>query len=261
MSQQAEFRDARLVAVYDAANGWSRDDDLFLSLVDEEGPARVVDLGCGTGRLALGLAAAGHTVTGVDPAAASLDVARAKAGADEVTWVEGTARSLPDAAFDVAIMTSHVAQFLVDDAEWADALSDLHRTLAPGGRLLFDTRNPVARGWERWNPTDSRHDIRLPDGTSVTAWTEVTAVKDSTVSFTHHYAFDDGTVLNSSATLRFRTEEELRASLDDAGFVVEAIYGGWLRQPVGPSDDGEFLVVARRRPDDAAGPGVAFGGR
>lgn len=52
--------------------------------------------------------------------------------------------------------------------------------------------------------------------------------------------------LNSSATLRFRTEEELRASLDDAGFVVEAIYGGWLRQPIGPGDDGEFLVAARR---------------
>ncbi|HEX6920353.1 MAG TPA: class I SAM-dependent methyltransferase, partial [Actinomycetes bacterium] len=80
--RNAEFRDRRLVPVYDAECPWSRDDDFFLSVVGETPGARVLDLGCGTGRLALGMAAAGHTVTGVDPARASLEAARAKPGAE-----------------------------------------------------------------------------------------------------------------------------------------------------------------------------------
>ncbi len=66
-------------------------------------------------------------------------------------------------------MTSHMAQFFVTDEEWRQALADLHRALVPGGRLTFDTRDPRARGWERWNPADSRREVNLPDGRHVTA--------------------------------------------------------------------------------------------
>lgn len=242
--RNAEFRDRRLVPVYDAECPWSRDDDFFLSVVGETPGARVLDLGCGTGRLALGMAAAGHTVTGVDPARASLEAARAKPGAERVTWIEGTSPVLPDASFDVAVMTSHVAQFLVDDDEWRRTLADLRRALVPGGRLVFDSRDPRAREWERWNPVDSRRRISLPDGRVVAAWTEVTAVQDGAVTFSHHYTFPDGEELLSTATLRFRTQEELCSSLREAGFSVESMYGGWQREPVGMGD-GELLVVAR----------------
>lgn len=232
------------MSLYDAECPWSRDDEFFLSVVNEIPAARVLDLGCGTGRLALGMAAAGHTVTGVDPARASLDAARAKPGAKHVTWIEGTSPTLPDASFDVAVMTSHVAQFFVGDDEWKCTLADLKRALAPSGRLVFDTRDPRARGWERWNPAASRREIALSDRYVVAAWTEVTAVQDGAVSFTHHYAFPDGEELLSTATLRFRTEEEVRSSLQDARFNLEQIYGGWNREPVG-AGDGEFLVIAR----------------
>lgn len=231
--------------MYDAECPWSRDDDFFLSVVDETPAGRVLDLGCGTGRLTLGMAAAGHTVTGVDPARPSLDAARAKPGAERVTWIEGTSAVLPDRSFDVAVMTSHVAQFFVDDAEWARTLADLRRALVPGGRLAFDSRDPADRRWERWNPVDSRRRIPMPDGGVVRAWTEVTAAADGAVSCTHHYLFPDGEELLSSATLRFRTEEELRDSLRAAGFTVERIHGGWHREPVGQGD-GEFLVIAYR---------------
>jgi SAM-dependent methyltransferase len=249
--RHAEFNDPALVMVYNAAFGWSRDDDFFLSVVNETPAARVIDLGCGTGRLALGMAAAGHTVTAVDPARASLAAARAKPGADRVTWIEGTSAVLPEGAFDVAVMTSHVAQFFLTDEEWRQALADLHRALVPGGRLTFDTRDPRARGWERWSPADSRREVRLPDGRQVTATTEVNAVAHGIVSFTIYYAFSDGTLLLSSGDLRFRTEGELRSSLRAAGYAVEQIYGGWNREPVG-ADDGEFLVIARASPSPRA---------
>ncbi len=240
-----EFRHPRLVAVYDAQFGWSREDDFFASFAAETPDARVLDLGCGTGRLALALAAAGHRVTGVDPAGASLLAARAKPGADRVTWVEGTSRVVPTAAFDVALMTSHVAQFLVDDEQWHGTLGDLRRALVPGGRLVFDTRDPRARAWERWNPRDSRKAVTLEDGTVVEVWTDVTAVRGDVVGFAMHHAFRGEEELVSTATMRFRGEEEVRAAVRDAGLEVEHVYGGFTREPVGDGD-GELLVVARR---------------
>ena len=240
----AEFNDARLVAVYDAECSWSRDDDFFLSVVNETPAARVLDLGCGTGRLALGMSAAGHRVTGVDPALASLEAARRKPGAERVTWIEGTSAVLPDRSFDVALMTSHVAQFFVGNADWDAVLFDFSRAIVPGGRLLFDTRDPRARAWERWNPVDSRRTLAMSDGSAVTIWTEVIAIAGTAVTFTHHYVLEDGELLSTS-TLRFRSEDEVRSSLERAGFTVENIFGGWNREPVGAAD-GELLVIARR---------------
>ena len=244
---QAEFRDPRLVEVYDRECPWGPDDDYFLAQVDRVPGARVLDLGCGTGRLPLALSRAGHTVTGVDPAAASLDAARAKPGAERITWIEGTSAVLPDATFDVALMTSHVAQFLVGDDEWRGTLADLARALVPGGLLLFDARDPRDRAWERWNPVDSRRRTTLAGGRVVKSWTAVTALDEATttVTFTHHNEMPEGDDLVSTASLRFRSEAEVRGSLDAAGFRVEHLFGGWLQQPVG-AGDGELLVVARR---------------
>ncbi len=244
--RQGEFLDPRLVEVYDAESPWGRDDDFFVAILAATPAARVLDLGCGTGRLALGLTAAGHTVTGVDPARASLDAARAKPGASAVCWIEGSSSVVRGLAFDAAVVTSHAAQFVVDDDEWAGVLDDLHGALEAGGVLTFDTRDPSARKWEDWNPVDSLRRITLPDGAVVTAWTEVTDVRDGWVSFTHTYEFPDGDELHSTATLRFRTEDELRRSLAVAGFSVDVIFGGWAREPVG-AGDGELLVVACNR--------------
>jgi SAM-dependent methyltransferase len=240
---QAEFNDPRLVAVYDAAFGWARDDDFFLAVAAEKGPARVLDLGCGTGRLTLAMAAAGHHVTGIDPATASLEAARRKPGAEQVTWIVGTSPEL-EGSFDVTVLTSHVAQFLITDEEWDRTFSDVQRALVPAGRLVFDTRDPLDRTWERWNPVDSRRAVPLPDGTVVEMWTEVTAVHDGLVDSTIHYHFPDAKELVSTTTLRFRSEAQIRGSLQALGFTVETVYGGWGREPVGQGD-GELLVIAR----------------
>jgi ubiquinone/menaquinone biosynthesis C-methylase UbiE len=209
----------------------------------------VLDLGCGTGRLAIAMAATGHEVTAVDPAAASLAAARRKPGAERVRWVEGSAADLPVRAFDAALMTSHVAQFMVDDREWRAALRALRRSLDRGGRLIFDSRDPAARGWTRWNPADSRRTVVLADGSPVDTWTEVTEECAGVVSFTQHYVFADGAERTSEATMRFRSEREIRSSVEGAGFDVDRIYGGWSREPVGLSQDGELIVVAVVRPD------------
>jgi 2-polyprenyl-3-methyl-5-hydroxy-6-metoxy-1,4-benzoquinol methylase len=65
-----------------------------VTIADEVEAYRVVDVGCGTGSLAVRLAELGFSVTGVDPAGASLDVARAKPNGELVAWVHGDATAL-----------------------------------------------------------------------------------------------------------------------------------------------------------------------
>ena len=245
---RGEFEDPRLVEVHDAENLWGWEDDFFMAALAERSAPRVLDFGCGTGRLAIAMAAAGHEVTGVDPARAALDAARRKPGAERVCWLPGSVEVLPARAYDTVLMTGHVAQRF-DDREWPAVLRALRRSLDRGGRLIFDSRDPAGRHWARWISPDPRRTVTLPGGETVTAWTEATSPAAGVVSYAGHYQFLDGTELTSDTTLRFRTEPELRRSVEAAGFDVDRVYGGWAREPVGLSEDGELIVLAVVRPE------------
>jgi len=250
--RRAEFADARLVAVYDAEHVWGWDDDFFMSLLAERTAPRVLDFGCGTGRLAIAMAEAGHDVTAIDASRPALDAARSKQGAAKVSWVHGSAESLPARAYEAVLLTDHVAQSLVDDEEWSSTLERLRRALVAGGRLILDSRDPASEPWEAWNPVDSKRSIVLPDGERVTAWDEVTSVDGPVVTVTHHYEFTDGDRLSGEDTVRFRGEGELRSTVEAAGFDVDRVYGGFSREPAGLSSDGELLLLAVARPQRTA---------
>lgn len=91
------FANPRLAALYDEFDSDRSDLDHYVDMVDEFGARSVVDIGCGTGTFACLLADRGVEVTGVEPAAASLDVARRKPGAHKVRWILGDATALPSA--------------------------------------------------------------------------------------------------------------------------------------------------------------------
>jgi ubiquinone/menaquinone biosynthesis C-methylase UbiE len=107
------FADPRLAAIYDDIDGERRDLDHYEAIVDELGARRVVDIGCGTGTFACRLAARGLTVIAVDPAAASLDIARAKPGSERITWLLGDATTILPTVVDAVTMTGNVAQVFV----------------------------------------------------------------------------------------------------------------------------------------------------
>jgi SAM-dependent methyltransferase len=146
----ALFEDPRLARVYDPLDPDRSDLHVYAAIVDEFGARSVLDIGCGTGTFACALAERGIEVTGVDPAPASLDVAQAKPGAGRVRWMRREAADLPPLQVDLATMTGNVAQVFLTDAEWDSVLRSAHAAVRPGGRLVFETRDPAAKAWREW---------------------------------------------------------------------------------------------------------------
>jgi len=144
------FEVPRLAQLYDPLDPDRSDLDAYVAIADGLGARSVLDVGCGTGVLALLLAARGLEVVGVDPARASLDVARAKPGADAVRWLEGDATTLPPLQVDLVTKTGNVAQVFVTDEDWESTLRGVRGALADGGHLVFETRVPEREAWREW---------------------------------------------------------------------------------------------------------------
>jgi SAM-dependent methyltransferase len=251
----ASYTDPRLAAVYDTLNPPAEDTAFYLDFAGTAPPAprkTILDMGCGTGRLACDLAARGHRVTGADPAPAMLEIARARPGGDRITWIETDAAGLAvDTRFDLAIMTGHVFQVFLQDRDVRAALGTLRRHLAPGGRLAFETRNPAVRDWESWRPAETRVALQVPGLGAVEVHYDIRAVEGDLVTFETHFRFapDDapgdppGDVVVAPHTLRFMSRDELAAFLAEAGFADVAWYGDWDHSPVTPASP-EIIVIA-----------------
>jgi ubiquinone/menaquinone biosynthesis C-methylase UbiE len=237
----ALFEVPRLAEIYDPLDPDRSDLDAYAAMAGEFGARTVLDIGCGTGTFACLLAGHGLEVIAADPAAASLRVARRKAGAGRVRWVHAEATALPRVQADLVTMTGNVAQVFVTDEEWAAALGAVHRALRPGGRLVFESRDPAQQAWLGWNRGQTYRRAVIPDAGPVQAWEDLTKVEGSLVSFRTTFVFDrDGAVLNSDSTLRFRTRGELADSLTAAGLVVDEVRDA-------PDRPGlEFVFIAQR---------------
>lgn len=237
----ARFDMARL---YDAFNHHGEDGDFYESFALL--PCRVLDIGCGTGSVTLRLARRGHKVTGVDPAKGMLQIARTKDEDRLVTWVaaEAGSFSLPD-CFDLAIMTGHVFQVFLDDAETLAALSNIHRHMAPGGQLIIESRNPLDRAWEDWT-RDKTHERRVVEGVGpVEVYYQIKKIETEHVTFDTVFTIQaTGEILASESRLRFAPVDTIKRLLAEAGFAEVELLGWWDRTPYSESSP-EIIAIAR----------------
>lgn len=104
------------------------------SFVERLRPGRVLDAGCGTGRVAIELARRGVEAVGVDLDAAMLDVARSKA--PDLRWIHDDLATVElGRRFDVVVAAGNVMIFLAPGSEQA-VVANLARHLEPGGSLV-----------------------------------------------------------------------------------------------------------------------------
>jgi SAM-dependent methyltransferase len=194
--------------------------DAVLRALGTEPCTRVLDVGCGTGRLAarLGELSSVRSIVGLDFSAGMLEQARARlASADATALVRGDATRLPfaDGTFDIVI-TSEVLEHIQDDVA---AISEMTRVLKPGGRFAA-----TVPAWSpeivNWKLSDEYHAPKAVGG-----------------------------------HVRIYTRTELRAKLRTAGLEVDGYHRAhalhspywWLKCAVGPRNDEHPLVVKYRK--------------
>lgn len=245
MMQDDIYTNRDLTALYDALNPARDDTEFYLHIA---GPAkRILDLGCGTGLLACMLSARGHNVTGVEPAGEMLDIARHRKGGGGVTWIEGDARLLKlEQSFDLVIMTGHVFQVFLTDDDVRAVFKTAFEHLGKGGRLIFESRNPLAKAWEDWTPERTGKTISVEGVGEVTVQHRLISVDADLVSFaTDHTFHRTGKTIVNGSTLRFLLQTEIEQRLYAAGFSKTIWYGDWHQGPVQTTSQ-ELIVVAER---------------
>ncbi|MBC7313412.1 MAG: class I SAM-dependent methyltransferase [Rhizobium sp.] len=243
MPVDAAFARHDMAILYDSFNTHGTDGDFYLSLA--QSPCRILDLGCGTGSVALRLASLGHTVTGLDPAPGMLDVARAKDKAGTVRWLAGDARDFAlGETFDLIIMTGHVFQVFLDDAETLAVLSSARRHLAEGGRLVFESRNPPARAWEGWIEERTCERTDVPGIGPVEVYYQVRDAWGDFVRFDAVFTLlKTGERRISESTLRFPDRNTIAQLLKAASFSSVKWLGDWDGTPFAPHSP-EIIVIA-----------------
>lgn len=237
-----DYQNARIAEFYDLMNPPGVDTDFYLSLAGVT-PCSVLDLGCGTGTLCCALAERGHRVTGVDPAAAMLAVARSKPHAEQVEWVESTAqRYKSHRRFDLIVMTGHAFQILLTDADAIAVLETMCGHLKRGGKVAFETRNPRIDWAARW--AGRSRSFGMLSGGQLLETLEVTGKQGEFISFQTSYR---GPLisLSTSSTLRFPSREHVEALIGRSGLVVREVFGDWNASPFNAARSREVIFIAQ----------------
>lgn len=204
----------------------------------------VIDLACGTGRITLPLAEAGNDVTGVDLHEGMLARAQEKAAQQglSVRLIQQDCRELDlPVIAPFIVMAGNSFQHFLTNEDQDRLMESVRRHLEPGGRFIFDTRNPVLA--ELAEP-DLYEEILEFGGRRIR---EVhTETYDPVTQILHcrtERLAEDGTPLGQDGiSLRYTYPLELERLLRQQGFRLENMYGDWSGQSF-EAESGQMVCV------------------
>jgi SAM-dependent methyltransferase len=225
----------RVAARYDEWDAESSTPEVVDPIVDflaeQAGDGAALELGIGTGRIALPLARRGIAVHGVDLSEAMVARLRAKPGADAIhTTIGDFATTRVDATFQLAYLVVNTINNLTTQDEQVACFENVARHLEPGGTFVIEVGVPQLQ--------------RLPPGETVRAFD----VSDDRLGFdeydvatqglvSHHYREIDGRLDVVSVPFRYVWPSELDLMARLAGMSLRERWAGWKREPfTGESD-------------------------
>ena len=194
-------------------------------LAELAGGGRALELGIGTGRVALPLAERGVEVHGIDLSRAMVAKLREKPGGDRIPVEIGDfASTRADGTFMLAYLVFNTINNLTPQAEQVACFRNAAAHLEPGGCFLIEVGVPQLR---RLPPGETFHVFDV----SETHWgfDEYEVVNQGLVS--HHFTLRDGQIVRRSIPFRYVWPAELDLMAELAGMTLRDRWSGWRREP------------------------------
>ena len=223
------YFDERVAARYDASAAEEFDaavvDPVVDLLVEIARSGRALELGIGTGRIALPLAQRGVPVYGIELSKAMVARLRAKPGGEDIAVTIGDfATATVDGTFSVAYLVFNTIMNLTTQAAQVACFRNVAAHLEPGGCFVIEIGVP---GLQRLPPGETIHAFHV----SETRWGldeyEV-AIQGLT---SHHFEIVDGRVERLSVPFRYAWPSELDLMAQLAGMRLRERWSGWKREP------------------------------
>ncbi|MFD1888126.1 class I SAM-dependent methyltransferase [Paenibacillus wenxiniae] len=211
----------------------------------KEMPGTVLELACGTGLVTLPLAEAGIAIVGVDIAEPMLAYARVKGQGLPAHFIQADARTFQsDQRFSLIYLTGNAFQAFLSDEDQLALLRTVHQHLQPGGRFIFETRNPAA--------TDLSDEEESPWSTFTDQDGQLVQVSgsqtyDASRSIMHWVTYRTWPHKRTISRIacRFTDHDALIELLTSNGFEIQHQYADWDRTPFVPSSDLMIMVCAK----------------
>jgi len=248
--------DAQLARLYDA---FAFDDDLpfYLELAGRRGQ-RVLEVACGSGRVLVPLARAGNLIVGIDASPHMLALASAKLAVDslEARLVQADMRTfaLDEMDFDLAIVAVKSFAYLLETSDQLRCLAAIRGHLRPGGTLALDLMHPALE-WLGAARGSMRDDLLSYVPERGYTLSRVESVVDTdrarqvrVIRSVYETVDSDGHVIDKRFVewpYRWLHRFEAEHLLVRAGFEIEAVYGGYRREPF-TSESPTMLFVATK---------------
>jgi ubiquinone/menaquinone biosynthesis C-methylase UbiE len=212
----------------------------------------VLEVCCGSGRITLPVAKAGHQVVALDYSSALLDAMKSKMGALPITPVQADMRSFSlDARFPFAFISYSSFQQLLTLDDQMQCLRTIHRHLQPGGVLALDLTPCMCEGPDELPLTRQYSEFFAPARSQVTMYTSYRIDRLNLIKHWHdeyQERLPDGTVrrFEHSISLRECSQDYMRLLLEACGYQLEVVWGDFEEGPL-TADSNNMIVVAQKK--------------